>query len=155
KAGRLRYLCVNLSTIDRGRYQSDRGADHLGLVLRNLDYLAGQPIADQMKIVVLGEMDAVHHQDFENIRDRFARTLFEVEMHHATDRAGWLEIGLHRSEPIRALGGCDLMGSRPLQHLHITPTGKCILCCQDYDENYVVGDLTASTIAEVLEGPEM
>ncbi len=47
------------------------------------------------------------------------------------------------------------MGSRPLQHLHITPRGTCILCCQDYDENYVVGDLMTSTIAQVLEGDAM
>src|SRR5256885_4768557 len=37
----------------------------------------------------------------------------------------------------KKLAGCDLIGSRPIQHLHITPRGACILCCQDYDENYV------------------
>ena len=47
------------------------------------------------------------------------------------------------------------MGSRPIQHLHITPAGKAILCCQDYDENYVVGDVATHSIAEVLEGDEM
>jgi Radical SAM superfamily/Iron-sulfur cluster-binding domain len=155
RAGTLRYLCVNLSTIDRQRYKRDRGGDHLDLVLRNLDYMANKAVADEMKIVVLGEMDAVHHADFEAVRDRFANARFEVELHHATDRAGWLEIGLRRPEPVRALGGCDLMGSRPLQHLHITPRGTCILCCQDYDENYIVGDLTTSTIAQVLEGDAM
>ncbi len=155
RAGQLRYMCINLSTLDRHRYQNDRGADHLDLVLRNLDHMANKAVAEQMKIVVLGEMDAIHHADFEAISKRFAGTRFDVEMHHATDRAGWLEIGLHRPEPIRNLGGCDLMGSRPLQHLHITPAGKCILCCQDYDENYIVGDLTASTIADVLESDAM
>lgn len=155
KAGQLRYICVNLSTIDRERYAHDRGADHLDLVLRNVDYMRDKPVADQMKIVVLGEMDATHHADFEAIRDRFAGSRFDVEKHHATDRAGWLEIGLHRQEPIRELAGCDLMGSRPLQHLHITPKGTCVICCQDYDENYVVGDLTTNTMREVLEGPDM
>ena len=56
---------------------------------------------------------------------------------------------------MRRLAGCDNVGSRPLQHLHITPHGKCVLCCEDYDEKYVVGDLTQSTIAEVLAGDEM
>src|SRR6266851_10290843 len=65
RAGTLRYLCVNLSTIDRERYKRDRGGDHLGLVLRNLDYMANKAVADEMKIVVLGEMDEVHHADFE------------------------------------------------------------------------------------------
>ena len=42
--------------------------------------------------------------------------------------------------------------TRPLQHLHITPHGKCVLCCEDYDEKYEVGDLNESTIEEVLTG---
>ena len=67
------------------------------------------------------------------------------------DRAGWLDVGLKPPERKAQLRGCDNVGSRPLQHLHITPAGKCVLCCEDYDERYVVGDLTSSTIAEVLE----
>jgi len=155
EAGRLRYLCINLSTLDRERYKADRGADHLDAVLRNVENMRDKPLADDMRIVVLGEMDDRHRADFAAISERFAGSRFTVMMHHATDRAGWLELGLARQEPIRKLGGCDLMGSRPIQHLHITPTGKCVLCCQDYDENYVVGDVATHSIAEVLEGPEM
>jgi MoaA/NifB/PqqE/SkfB family radical SAM enzyme len=155
QAGTLRYLCINLSTLDRERYQADRGADHLDLVLRNLELMRDKEIADDMRIVVLGEMDDRHRADFDAISQRFAGSKFTVMMHHATDRAGWLDLGLNRPEPIRHLAGCDLMGSRPIQHLHITPSGKCVLCCQDYDENYVVGDVTGSSILEVLEGPEM
>ena len=40
-----------------------------------------------------------------------------------------------------------------MQHLHINPRGQCILCCQDYSESEVVGDLTQSTVEEVLTGP--
>src|SRR2546423_6231132 len=36
EAGPLRYLSINLSTLDRDRYQHDRGEDHAGIVLRNL-----------------------------------------------------------------------------------------------------------------------
>ena len=155
RAGRLRYLCINLSTVDREKYERDRGADHLNLVLRNVDYMRDKPLADDMRIVVLGEMDEQHTTDFQAISERFAGSRFQVMMHHFTDRAGLLGLGLKRPEPVRRLGGCDLMGSRPLQHLHITPAGKCILCCQDYDEEYVVGDVTTHTIAEVLEGEGM
>ncbi|HET7710381.1 MAG TPA: radical SAM/SPASM domain-containing protein [Thermoanaerobaculia bacterium] len=153
--GRLRYLCINLSTLDRQRYESDRGEDHLPVVLRNLDYLKDKPVAEQMRIVVLGEGDEKHRGDFEAIRSRFSGSRFEVEMHHAQDRAGWLEVGMKLLEKKQNLAGCELIGSRPLQHLHITPRGTCILCCQDYDERYVVGDLTKSSVVEVLEGDEM
>lgn len=47
------------------------------------------------------------------------------------------------------------MSSRPIQHLHITPLGRCVLCCEDYDEAYVGGDLNTSTIDEVMSGPEL
>ncbi|HYH09036.1 MAG TPA: radical SAM protein [Thermoanaerobaculia bacterium] len=153
--GSLRYLCINLSTLDRERYTKDRGADHLNVVLRNLDYLKDKPLAQQMRIVVLGEMNDVHRADFEAVRERFAGSRFEVEMHHATDRAGWLEVGMKLVVPKKNLAGCDLIGSRPIQHLHITPHGACIICCQDYDENYIVGDLSKQSVVEVLEGDDM
>jgi hypothetical protein len=153
ESGPLRYICINLSTLDRDRYVRDRGADHLGVVLRNLDYVKSRPLADVMKIVVLGTGDDVHDEDFDAIRARFDGSLFSVERHVVMDRAGWLDIGLKPDAPKKQLAGCDNIGSRPLQHLHITPRGQCVLCCEDYDEKYVVGDLTRNTIAEVLEGP--
>lgn len=153
--GGLRYLCINLSTLDRERYERDRGADHLPVVLRNLEHMQEKPLAREMNIVVLGTGDATHDADFESIRDRFAGTRFRVEKHVVMDRAGWLDVGLKAADRMRPLAGCDNVGSRPLQHLHITPHGKCVLCCEDYDEKYVVGDLTRSTIAEVLEGDEI
>ena len=155
EGGGLRYLCINLSTLDRERYAHDRGADHLTAVLRNLDYLKDKPLAQQMNIVVLGTGDATHDADFAAIQDRFAGSRFTVERHVVMDRAGWLEVGLRPLQTNATLAGCDNVGSRPLQHLHITPQGKCVLCCEDYDENYVVGDLTTSTIREVLEGDEL
>lgn len=154
-AGQLRYLCINLSTLDRQRYAGDRGEDHLPAVLRNLDYFKNKPLAKQMAIVVLGTGEETHQRDFESIRDRFAGSRFEVRKDSVMDRAGWLGVGLKPPAPNQRLAGCDNIGSRPLQHLHITPKGKCVLCCEDYDENYVVGDLTNGTIAEVLDGPEL
>src|ERR1041385_2476519 len=154
-AGPLRFLCINLSTLDRERYTRDRGEDHLGIVLRNLDYAKDVAVAADMKIVVLGVGDAMHDADFAAIGERFAGSRFSVEKHVVMDRAGWLDVGLKPPARKTHLRGCDNVGSRPLQHLHITPAGKCVLCCEDYDERYVVGDLTTRTIAAVLEGDEV
>ncbi len=151
----LRYLCINLSTLDPERYKQDRGEDHLRAVLRNVDYMQDKRVAQLMKIVVLGTGNATHSEDFAAIRDRYAGSMFEVEQHVVMDRAGWLDIGLKAAERNRPLRGCDNVGSRPLQHLHITPRGRCVLCCEDYDEKYVVGDLRESSIREVLEGDEL
>jgi hypothetical protein len=151
--GGMRFLSINLSTLDREKYRQDRGGNHLGAVLRNLDYLKDRPVAQQMDMVVLGTGDERHQSDFEEIRGRFAGSRFEVKYFEVNDRAGYLEIGLSSKNRTKKLRGCDLVGSRPLQHLHINPRGQCILCCQDYNESEVVGDLTASSVDEVLAGP--
>ncbi|MEO8035847.1 MAG: radical SAM/SPASM domain-containing protein [Acidobacteriota bacterium] len=155
EAGGLRYLCINLSTLDRERYIRDRGADHLEVVLRNLNYFKDTPLASQMNMVVLGTGDEIDQRDYAEIRDYFAGSRFDVQYSVVMDRAGWLDVGLKPLVGPRQLAGCDNVGSRPLQHLHITPQGKCVLCCEDYDENYIVGDLTQSSILEVLEGPSL
>ena len=149
--GGLRFLSINLSTVDAERYAEDRKGDHLDLVLRNLDYAKDRPVAEEMDIVVLGRGDDVHRRDFEEISRRFAGSRFNVKFFEVMDRAGYLQIGL--SARNKSLCGCDNVGSRPLQHLHINPYGKCLLCCEDYDENYVVGDLAEETLEEVLTGP--
>lgn len=152
--GGLRFLSINLSTLDRDRYRADRGGDHLRQVLRNLDYAKDRRVADDMHIVVLGTGDDVHRRDFEEMQARFAGSRFEVRYFEVNDRAGYLEIGLKAAGREKRLGGCEHMGSRPLHHLHVNPYGQCILCCQDYNETVVVGDLSRQSVAEVLTGDD-
>lgn len=153
--GGIRYLSINISTLDREKYAEDRGGDHLDLVLRNMEYMRDLPVAPQMELVILGTGDEVHKRDFEAIRQRFAGSRFDPKYYEVMDRAGYLEVGLKPSEPHRKLRGCQVVGSRPLQHLHISPYGQCVLCSEDYDHHYVVGDLRRETIEEVLTGPEL
>jgi len=153
--GGLRFLSINLSTADRERYRATRGGDHLKAVLRNLEHAKHLPVAENMDIVVLGTGDDTHRQDFAELSDLFAGSRFNVKSFEVMDRAGYLQIGASVAEDGRTLCGCDNMGPRPIQHLHITPRGKCVLCCEDYDENYVVGDLEQQSVEEVLTGPAM
>jgi len=153
--GGLRFLSINLSTLDRLRYNEDRGKDQLPQVMRNLEYAWDKPVAQEMDIVVLGPGDERHQRDFDEITERFRDTRFNVKYFVVNDRAGLLQVGTKGSAKQQRLKGCDLMGSRPIQHLHIDPWGRCILCCQDYHASHVVGDLTKSTVEEVLTGSEM
>ena len=152
--GGLSYLSINLSTIDRERYRRDRGRDQLPTVLAHVDYAKDRPVAEQMEIVVLGTGDAEHAENVQAIRDRFAGSRFVVKDFIANDRAGYLEVGLKAPDDETQLCGCDYMGSRPVQHLHITARGRCILCCQDYHEEWEVGDLNRQSVREVLDSPE-
>jgi len=155
KMGGLRYLSVNLSTLDRERYKKDRAGDHLPVVMRNLDYIKDKPLAPQMDIAVLGKGDAVHKQDFEEIRQYFANTRFNVQLYEVMDRAGAVPIGLHPKTRHEKLRGCEQTGSRIVQWVHITPLGDCVLCCQDYFDQYKVGNLEKESLNEILSGPRM
>ncbi|HEV7518775.1 MAG TPA: radical SAM protein, partial [Thermoanaerobaculia bacterium] len=89
--GGLRFLSINLSTLDRARYQRDRGEDHLAGVLRNVDYAKDKAVAQQMDMVVLGTGNDDHQRDFAEIRERFAGSRFEVKSFEVMDRAGYLQ----------------------------------------------------------------
>src|ERR1700730_5553287 len=63
--GGLRFLSIILSTLDRERYRRDRGGDHLGLVLKNLEQARHRNIPEQMELVVLGTGNDDHRRDVE------------------------------------------------------------------------------------------
>jgi MoaA/NifB/PqqE/SkfB family radical SAM enzyme len=153
--GGLHFLSINLSTLDAERYARERGGDHLALVLRNLDHLRHLQMAPEMVIAVIGKGDDEHRRDHEEITARFKGSPFRVAYYEAMDRAGYLPTGLQPSGSTDRLCGCEQTGSRPLQWLHITPRGTCVLCCQDYSDQYVVGNLHEQSLQDVLTGPEM
>ena len=72
------------------------------------------------------------------------------------DRAGYLRIGL---KPTARRAAARAAARTPARGRSSTSTSrraaKAILCCQDYDEYHVVGDLTSESVAEVLAGPEL
>ena len=153
--GGLVYLGVNISTLDRERYKTDRGKDHLPMVLEHLDYMKSKPLAETMALVVLGDNDDAHRAEIAALETRFAGSNFVVRPFDIMDRAGWLDTGLGPDEPHRMLSGCENLGSRPLEHIHITAAGKVVFCCEDYDEVHTVGDLTRQTVDEILAGDEI
>lgn len=153
--GELDYLSVNLSTLDRDRYREDRRGDHLEIVLGNLTALDGRRLARQMDLVVLGRGDEAHRTSLARIEERFAGGPFEVKSYEVMNRAGNVPLGLQPPRPHRRLCGCDQTGSRPVQWVHITAHGRCVLCCQDYQEAYVVGDLHEESLDDILSGPRM
>jgi hypothetical protein len=153
--GGLRYLSVNLSTLNGKRYKEERGGDHLKAVLRNLDYIKDKPLAPQMDMAVLGKGDEVHQKDFEEISARFANTRFTMHLYPVMDRAGAVPVGLHPEARHETLRGCEQTGSRVVQWVHITPMADCVMCCQDYFDQHIVGNLKEQSLDEILSGPRM
>jgi len=153
--GGLFYLGINISTTDRERYKKDRGKDHLPRVLEHLEYMKDKRVAETMALVVLGHNDEAHHRETEELGRRFADSNFVVRPFDIMDRAGWLDIGIGPPKPHRRLRGCDNLGSRPFEHIHITAAGRVVFCCEDYDEVHTVGDLATQSVDEVLGGDEI
>lgn len=153
--GGIRFLSVNLSSLDQEYYREERNYNGLSGILRNLDYLSKIKIAEEMAIAVLGENDQRHKMNFQEIKRYFEGSTLTVKSYPITDRASCLDKGLKLNERIEKLAGCDLLGSRPLQHIHINSYGKVFLCCQDYFEEYTVGDLNVQSVDDVLVSKEM
>ena len=153
--GPISYLSINISSLDRERYAAERQKDHLPVVLSHLDYMKDKPIAETMDLVVLGQQDEQHLADAAKLREHFAGSRFNVRDFEIMDRAGYLPIGLKPDQPHERLRGCNNLGSRPIEHIHINPRGQCVLCCEDYDEFHIIGDLTRQTIDEVLSDEEI
>jgi pyruvate-formate lyase-activating enzyme len=153
-AGRFRYIGINLPTLDPERYLKLHGTRDLARVLANVDAMRARALSEETAIVVLGNEDEDHRRDVAEIRARFEPLGWQVRPFRIRSRPS---SGTFVPEPPakKTLKGCELMGSRPFEHLHVTATAKAVLCCQDYYERLVVGDLKTQTVAEVLGGDTM
>ena len=153
--GPISYLSINISSLDRERYAAERRKDHLPMVLDHLDYMKDRPVAETMDLVVLGQKDEQHRANAAELGEHFAGSRFNVRDFEIMDRAGYLPIGLKPDQPHKRLRGCNNLGSRPIEHIHINPRGQCVLCCEDYDEYHVIGDLSQQSLHDVMTGDEI
>jgi pyruvate-formate lyase-activating enzyme len=154
EAGRFRYIGINLPTLDPERYQKLHGTRDLARVIANIEAMRAHALSEETAIVVLGDEDDDHRRDTSEIRKRFEPLGWRVKPFRIRSRPA---SGTYVPEPApkEKLRGCELMGSRPFEHLHVTATGSAVLCCQDYYERLVVGNLKTQTVAEVLGGDVM
>ena len=152
--GRFRYIGVNLPTLKPERYEKLHGTRDLARVIENLDAIHAREISEETAIVCLGEEDEEHLQDVEEIRARYEPGGWVIKKFKIRSRP---DSGTYVIEPppIQKLRGCNLMGSRPFEHLHITATGTAVLCCQDYYENLTIGNVKTQSVAEILGGDTM
>lgn len=148
--GGIERLSVNLSTVDPERYKAERGHNHLPQVLRNLDYLALHPVANHMEITVLSADPEVLAGDVLAIGERFAGTPFQIMNYLTMNRAGNAPDGGKDIEAIETLKGCDNLGSRVVEHVHIDPSGHVFLCCQDYHAEVKLGSWEPGNLTNIL-----
>ena len=152
--GKFRYIGINLPTLEPERYLKLHGTKDLARVLANIDAMRARSLSEETAIVVLGDEDDAHRKDVAAITARFEPKGWTIKPFKIRSRPA---SGTYVPEPPpkKKLRGCDLMGSRPFEHLHITATANAVLCCQDYYEKLSIGDLKTQTVAELLGGDTM
>jgi MoaA/NifB/PqqE/SkfB family radical SAM enzyme len=152
--GKFRYVGINLPTLDPQRYEQLHGTRDLARVLANVDALRARSLAEETAIVVLGDEDEAHRRDVAAIQERFGPLGWDVRPFRIRSRPASGTF-VPEPPPKKKLKGCELMGSRPFEHMHVTATAKAVLCCQDYYEKLTIGDLNTQSVAEVLGGDVM
>jgi MoaA/NifB/PqqE/SkfB family radical SAM enzyme len=85
-------------------------------------------------------------EHFSTFGDVQVRTVF------SNSRAGAIQnelVQISSHSAWQRFGGCDRIAAQ----LHISTEGKVYLCCQDYDQNVVLGDIRQQSISSIMTGP--
>jgi MoaA/NifB/PqqE/SkfB family radical SAM enzyme len=69
----------------------------------------------------------------------------------ASSRLGSLSTEMTEFGPKETASACVL----PFRDLTLLSDGKAVLCCQDWNEEHVVGDLNTQSLREIWHGPEL
>ena len=144
---------VHLSATTSSEALQAHGRDARERVRRNLHDIAvgGAPLLSRLRIGMQVESQQGAEQAVERMR-AWLNLDVPITAYTFNDRATLLPIGLHQQDVGRVIG-CGLQ-NRPNEWLHINASGRVVLCCQDYNEQYVLGDLTESGPLELLEQVE-
>jgi len=140
-------LYVNLPTLDRAEYERVTGTKLFDRVMQNLDLLGKHRVPTALSI---NAPRASADETVRAINERFA-ALFGDSIAWPTDsRAGRMDKTEYASTPshIGLLAGC----AYATQQINVTHEGKVFLCCQDYEQEYVLGDLREQSLREIADG---
>lgn len=111
--------------------------------------------------VTLGPEFKDHNYDLENEHReqlQLAEKIFPnqyIQKGQIFDRAGYIDNILSNKEWTKRnlrdkkIVGCSNFGDRTSEWIHVNSAGKVFLCCNDYNFEYVYGDLTTQNLAEI------
>ncbi len=149
----LKEFCINLSSLNKDYYKLTRKSQDLDNVVSNLHYLLKineQNITTQ--ILILGSLDKQHAENIKDIVQEFSYSHAQIIVCPAVDFAGLPNYTKLQIKPYESLKGC--FAKRDLEWLHFTPSGQTILCCQDYQEKYSVGNILSESIPQLYSNEQ-
>lgn len=145
----------NIPTVDPREYSRLKGVHDLPRVLRNTRHWLDSGLHAIIQVQGLG--DSAHQRNFAGVQDFFDHPRADVRLRVSHDRAGHLPAPWSWRIRHRSLHGCSYapLGSMVINLVHINAKGECFICCQDFDEKYVAGNVLDSPLDEILSGPKM
>ncbi|MEM6990609.1 MAG: radical SAM/SPASM domain-containing protein [Myxococcota bacterium] len=149
-AGRSVQLVVNLPSIDREAYERIVGARLYDRACRNLRALADAGVALSLSINAPTEGRA---SVLAQINAALGERIGAQVAWPTDDRAGLVQLGAYAPSVSHRgrLSGCTYA----LRQINIGYDGRVFLCCQDYDQRYVAGNVARQSLREILDGPAM
>ncbi len=146
-SGVLYHLIVNLPTLDPTEFEYLTGARTYHASLANLDAAIseGWPIT----IAVNGVGEFVQ-RNVAQLQERYGPRGVEVIATQASDRAGALTNEFGQLIHVEGrLTGC----SWPLNHAYFSVTGDMFICCNDYHQREVFGNIRDGSVHEIMTSP--
>lgn len=144
---------IHLSSGDEQSFKAIHQSEQYERVMTNINALLNRPdIPNNWNIDVSAQIfdSIVSRTGLSTLRGYLGKSDRRPLSWRANDRAGQLpephKLGIANAK----LGGCHL-GNRASDWLHINSNGNVILCCQDYYEKDILGNLHDSSLLEIIE----
>ena len=149
-SGVVRRICFNFPTLDEARFKEMTGSSSYKQTLEHIDLAISYGF--DVKFAVMDKGDEQSKENLREMNQRFAALLqSRIEPWRTTDRAGLLTNDyfkdLHITDPY--LFGCFIAAVQ----LHISVSGECFLCCEDYHQKETFGNIASGEIVDIVNSP--
>ncbi|WP_329173311.1 radical SAM/SPASM domain-containing protein [Streptomyces sp. NBC_01477] len=147
-SGVLHHLIVNLPTLDEEEFRTLTGAGTYKATLRNLDLAIDQGWPVTLAVNGVGEELS---RRTAALRAKYEGRGVEVNPTQTCDRAGELTNEYHQGVfAAGRLRGC----SWPLNHAYFSVTGDMFICCNDFHQREVYGNIRDGSVHDVMTSPD-
>jgi radical SAM protein with 4Fe4S-binding SPASM domain len=142
---------IHLSADDEVDFRRVHQSSQYHNVRRNLDQLAATELAPNISLHIGMQIgvDTTADERYRALSEAYAQSAFTIARYRPNGRAGILDNEWADQAHHTRLGGCGLR-HRTSDWLHINANGNVVLCCQDYFEEHVLGNVASTALDEIL-----
>jgi hypothetical protein len=148
--GIIESVVVNIPSPNPVEYNELMGIKMSDCLLPNICAAAEHGFKIHLCVNGLPENARKNKEKLKEILDSKSKRKWKAYANFTHDRAGVLKNQFVTSKGIwnGSMAGCQ----RILEHIHINIAGKVFLCCQDYYQKHILGDLLKESVPEILYG---